>query len=496
MDHSESSFTNNNNYNNNGNRREESNLIFRKHRLTELQTEAQTIQTICKNDPDRIKSYGSKNDGIMAKMLLSRLLYFSGGGTTPTDTINHHNQQQQQNLREQLLIPLWFSFGLAASINRPIIKENQTFSKKDRKALYTFLNNQNPLEHNIDKNGRIQFESIFDSTNNTGTGMKKEGPQIHLELGAGSGDWIVTQAQCNPKDWYVSVELRADRVAQTFAKCLLAGGGDETTKIVENVCVIGAEAGSLLRQHIQPQSISTIFINHPEPPTQTFASDLDSIMKKNNEPAHMLQSSTLLEIGKCLRPNGQGRLVIVTDNRWYARLICLSLQKAMLLYSPPDNERHEYLFHNHNPSHHHFGGGKKLFHVETFHYHQNDKKKKQISDVIMYEGKPSEQIGHYVPSTAASSSNSSSSVGSSYFDRLWMSGAGKHAEMKKRFIIVMESYDPNTASLKATTTTNYNIKKGKKNKKRSQARQEKRNQMRLERKRQAAMLQKESKPES
>ena len=482
MDDSESSFTNNNN------RREESNLIFRKHRLTELQTEAYTIQSICTNDPDRIISYGAKCDGILAKMLLSRLLYFSGGGTTPTCTNKQQQHEQQQKLREQLLIPLWFSFGLAAAINRPIIKDDQTFSKKDRKALYKFLNNKNPLEHNIDNNGRIQFESIFDSTSK-GAGMKIDGSQLHLELGAGSGDWIVTQAQCNPKDWYVSVELRADRVAQTFAKCLLVDGGEGKSKIVENVCVIGAEAGSLLRQHIQPQSISTIFINHPEPPTQTFTSDLDSIMKQNNEPAHMLQSSTLLEIGKCLRPNGQGRLVIVTDNRWYAKLICFTLQKAMLLYSPPDNERHTHLFNNHDPSHHHFGG-KKMLHVETFHYHQNDKRKKQISDVIMYEGKPSEQIGHYVPST--------SSKGSSYFDRLWMSGAGKHAEMKKRFIIVMESYNPNSASFNTTSTTKCIVKKGqgKKNKKRSQARQEKRNQMRLERKRQAAMLQNDSEQES
>ena len=52
--------------------------------------------------------------------------------------------------------------------------------------------------------------------------------------------------------------------------------------------------------------------------------------------------------------------------------------------------------------------------------------------VGLFQGQPNETIGH--PKVETSSLEN---VGTSYFDRLWRSGGGRHAEKNIRFIIVM-----------------------------------------------------------
>ena len=101
--------------------------------------------------------------------------------------------------------------------------------------------------------------------------------------------------------------------------------------------------------------------------------------------------------------NGKGRLIIVTDNLIYARLICQTLVRTLekinkLVGLVPSEVRD-------------------LRRVESF----------GNASIHLYEGKPSQSIGHYKPQKIEG--------GTSYFDRLWRTGAGKHADMRKRFII-------------------------------------------------------------
>lgn len=51
--------------------------------------------------------------------------------------------------------------------------------------------------------------------------------------------------------------------------------------------------------------------------------------------------------------------------------------------------------------------------------------------VRLFEGSPNDAVGHAVPAGGS---------GSSYFDRLWRTGAGTHAERRKRYAIVMRTY--------------------------------------------------------
>jgi hypothetical protein len=120
----------------------------------------------------------------------------------------------------------------------------------------------------------------------------------------------------------------------------------------------------------------------------------------------MLNSSILVLALKCLKQSS-GRLIIVTDNRMYARLICASLSKVALKLQPGSVEQLSL------PS---------MRSIET------------LGSFSVYEGQPGEEIGH---------TRIASNSGQSYFDRLWKTGAGAHSERNKRFIIAVRKSNKN-----------------------------------------------------
>jgi tRNA G46 methylase TrmB len=249
----------------------------------------------------------------------------------------------------------------------------------------------------IDGEGFLDLKKVFLETelSSVAPNRKRGGRAIHIEIGSGFGDWIVHQAQQNQSEDYVAVELRADRVAQTFMKTML------TVPRLQNLVSVGAECGSFLRERIRPNTVASIFVNYPEPPTQTYGaseSALSEILSGGQEPAHMLNSSTLRVALCCLDPKNSGRLVIVTDNRWYARLICVTLVKALRCLS--------HLFNSVKLDE------KGFTPVETF--------SEDNIDVVLYEGQPSAALGQ--------------PQGSSYFDRLW-----SHSKKRLRFVVMIET---------------------------------------------------------
>eukprot|EP00559_Dactyliosolen_fragilissimus_P004037 CAMPEP_0184859472 /NCGR_PEP_ID=MMETSP0580-20130426/4460_1 /TAXON_ID=1118495 /ORGANISM="Dactyliosolen fragilissimus" /LENGTH=994 /DNA_ID=CAMNT_0027356111 /DNA_START=159 /DNA_END=3143 /DNA_ORIENTATION=+ len=515
----------------NSNRREVSNSIFRKHRLGELKSEINTIQSICSfsnNDNKkngRNPSFTLKKSGMLAKIILTRLLYFSGGGTTGMEAITEKYDQKEGNIclsldndneikeekvksiRSNLIETLWMSFGLAASVGRNcdldgIIKINNTelraLKKKDHASIRNHIGQAEYSKSVLNNNGCLDFSSVFRPIEETQGEQAKDRniessdeQHLHIELGAGSGEWITNQAKANPKDRYISVELRADRVAQTFCRCML-----HLPKPIENVCCVGAECGTFLQCRIPDSSVDTIFVNHPEPPTQTYGAqskeNIEKLIQNGREPAHMLHSKTLRIIGKCLKAKGKGRLVIVTDNRWYARLICLTLQYVL---SAKDSSLEPCFFDTLDSP---------IKVTESF---LNPKNDPSLLPLLLLEGTPDETFGHFRVKRGHDSSKNESHNGSSYFDRLWQSGGGKHAEISKRFIIVARSCggknepnnvinsmlnrrkfqyasQPTRMSKKsdARPSSSPNQENKSKNKKKSSAKQERRNKRRLEKK--------------
>mmetsp|Transcript_12093 Transcript_12093/g.14593 ORF Transcript_12093/g.14593 Transcript_12093/m.14593 type:complete len:119 (+) Transcript_12093:78-434(+) len=96
---------------------------------------------------------------------------------------------------------------------------------------------------------------------------------------------------------------------------------------------------------------------------------------------------------------------------------------------------------------------------------------KDSQKVYLYEGKPGESIGHKAVQNQTN--------GSSYFDRLWRSGAGAHAQAKKRFIIVMQRGVTHEAKNRSGNATAKVCGNARKNQKKSEAKQKRRNERRL-----------------
>lgn len=245
---------------------------------------------------------------------------------------------------------------------------------------------------------------------------------IYIELGSGSGDWIVCQAFANPSTNYVAVELRADRVAQTLTNLALSQHDKAKSAFfapLSNLCCVGSECGTFLRTRVENDSISKIFVNHPEPPTQTYGAEDDSIAFtiETQEPAHMLNSNTLFHAAQCLKLHGEGKLIIVTDNLWYARLVCLTLVKLLT--------RHPRILEQMD-----LEGDPDLNLSQLFHVPNSERK---VSLFVSH--------GVLLPDVIGVS-NVNREEGSSFFDRLWRVGAGKHAHKTDRYIIAMQTCRP------------------------------------------------------
>ncbi|CAJ1905814.1 unnamed protein product [Cylindrotheca closterium] len=382
----------------------ESNTLYRGHRLSEFESEAKTIKDIVSNKQDE----GSRSREL-ARRLLLRLLVFSGGGTTDLELANEAKSEEDCSVQHRLVHAAYFNYGLdipLKSLGVEFGKDIKVLRKRDCNRILGSVGLQGGI---IDDTGLVDFRRLF----NAGTGKTKSKRRkkriLEIELGSGFGDWVVKQAMTFPEKDYLAVELRADRVGQTFARSSILS----SVSPLENLCSVGAESGSLLLDHVAKELVSTIYINHPEPPTQTFGAEttnLEAIMSGGDEPAHMLCSRTLVAAAKCLTKSSHGKLVIVTDNHWYGRLICATFVRIARqnpnLFQPVDLSKHHY-------------EEVEAFPVGTLN---------QLP-VIMYEGQPGEAIGH--------AKLNKDDKGSSYFDRLWRSGAGSHAEKRSRFVIVM-----------------------------------------------------------
>ena len=448
--------------------------------MSELRTEALALRGTCSdnNSPEKTNIV-TRDAKSFSRLLMTRLFYFSGGGTTQalgSDGKQVGKKDDNSLTYQRLTNSLWSSFGLKETAHRVIENEDEggdlvnifRLKKKSVKQLPNFLDaelcarlRKQLVGVNCDtlsEDGCLNFNTIFCSD-----GKKEEGsslPPLHIELGSGSGDFFVTQSKLNPTENYVTVELRADRVAQTFFKCI-------AQNTFKNMCCVGSDCGSFLRERVSSSQCRTIFVNHPEPPTQTYDNE------SPDEPAHMLNSANIRLAANCLEKDGKGRLIIVTDNLIYAKFLCRTMTRVMVDGSLVG------LHPSQVPD---------LRTVDSFIVENS-----RSSKLWLYEGKPSSSIGHFY-----GNGGNGADKGTSYFDRLWRTGAGKHADMKKRYIVALRTSGGTdiighhredsvaTKSYKARkkNSDGHAKKKEKKPKKRNAEAQKRRNERRLLKKQQ------------
>lgn len=401
-------------------KRSESNILFREHRINEIRSEAKSLSIFlseCALSEDQCKL-------LLVRFLETRLIYLGGGGTTDLlatrqNITSESKAPHKSNLELDILRSIWFSFGLAEARGKKLVMPD---ARQDSLHAVTWGPDVKKILKQrkiFDEDGSINLKSIFTfqripcvERNKT----EKDRP-VFIELGSGSGDWITTQANANREVDYISVELRSDRVAQNFAKGILNYSNPKSLKgrviapALTNLCCVGAESGSFL-QRIKLKSVERIYCNHPEPPIQK-GEDLDlNVDLDNEEMGHMLNSKTLLLAAERLKPSGQGEFIVVTDNKWYANLIAKTFLKVMrdtegLLASRGISTKALKEYNTISDEKHH---------------------------ITIFKGQPCETIGYYRPLVPNGQRS-----GTSYFDRLWRTGAGSYAEKLDRFIIVMQS---------------------------------------------------------
>jgi Putative methyltransferase len=386
--------------------------------LSEIETEAKTIKDIC----EECVQNGALATRDLTRRLCTRLVYLSGGGTSKIGTTAESNEimsPTSKSIQRQLINSLFFGFGLSAVTSKMAIPVSDSrlapLKQKECNRILGTIGLQGGI---LSDDGTLNLHRIFSAGIGITKSQKKQKmkhQRVEVELGAGFGDWIVRKAIETPTTNYMAVELRADRVAQIFARTAILSASNP----ISNLCVVGGDSGSLLSQYLSPASIDAVYINHPEPPTQTYGADVDallSIMQGGEEPAHMLQSNILVAAIGALKRSPKSKLIIVTDNKWYARLICVTLHKVKKMYP----------------------GRLETFDLpkadESFHKVEIPEIEEAAEDCLatIFEGQPNETIGYPL---------SREGGGNSYFDRLWRAGAGTHAEMRTRFVFVERATD-------------------------------------------------------
>eukprot|EP00940_MAST-03C_sp_MAST-3C-sp2_P000964 g964.t1 len=217
---------------------------------------------------------------------------------------------------------------------------------------------------------------------------RRERRALKMEIACGSGEWVVAQARedADRADW-VALELRHSRVHEVYTRMVFEG--------LRNLCVVGGDAREILRRHVAPTSVHHLFVNHPEPPSQTASTSILEAARAS-EGRHLLDSAffTTMHASLCTG----GRLTIVTDNEWYGRLllqIVYGLRTGHVLFASPD-----------------ISSSSIQIHAES-------------GKLALWAGQPDASCGH-----AASAS--------SYFDRLWKTGVSRHASASQRYFLYLE----------------------------------------------------------
>eukprot|EP00605_Chrysophyceae_sp_TOSAG23-4_P002530 GSChrysophyteH1.ASY1.ANO1.2795.1 assembled CDS len=172
---------------------------------------------------------------------------------------------------------------------------------------------------------------------------------VKLELCCGNGDWIVEQARADlGRAFWIGAELRSDRTHAALTRAVLLG--PRLHEDLQNLALVSGDAVSLLRDRIPFDSVSAIFINHPEPPERAMQADrskkkhvakASTVGQSRAQGSHLLTPDFLKLCLKVLKPGIEqtsgGTLAIATDSLPYAKLLAESLAH---LSNPQEGRSH------------------------------------------------------------------------------------------------------------------------------------------------------------
>lgn len=128
------------------------------------------------------------------------------------------------------------------------------------------------LEENV--NRKIDFTDIFG----------RRGP-VHVEIGSGKGTFLVNQAKALEDVYFLGIEW-----ANKYYRAAVDRIGRWNLK---NVRIIRTDAASLIREYIDDASVDWFHIYYPDP-----------WPKKRHKKRRFFSNENILELLRCLKPNG------------------------------------------------------------------------------------------------------------------------------------------------------------------------------------------------
>ncbi|CAE7444436.1 unnamed protein product [Symbiodinium natans] len=143
----------------------------------------------------------------------------------------------------------------------------------------------------------LRWTHVFDCS------AESLGP-VHLELGAGGGEWVAAQAAHDSHVKWVALEIMRDRAHSILEKAAFQD--------LRNICIICGEAARTLESLVPSNSVSHIFINFPEPPFVSGDEAAESSF-------HMMTDELFIEMHRILQSGC--RITILSDNARYMRTL-------------------------------------------------------------------------------------------------------------------------------------------------------------------------------
>mmetsp|Transcript_38751 Transcript_38751/g.77175 ORF Transcript_38751/g.77175 Transcript_38751/m.77175 type:complete len:923 (-) Transcript_38751:50-2818(-) len=352
--------------------------------------------------------------------------------------------------------------------------------------------------------GKIVFPALFkpvDYLNGGSVGSKQDittssaataldDLPVKLEVCSGDGEWIVAQAEADwttvqaststgasvervPRALWVALELRCDRIQHTLAHYILsnpvatlcgAATSSSSSSIIadaapiHNLALLGGNAAKIIPERVGSESISEIFINHPQPPDRvTGGGDVNSGYNKlhnskstaagagksggsaqeKNQGAHLLTQEFFAQLVRILKPGGA--ITIVTDNQSYGKSLAASIAALPAQDCQTQQNIHEQIYAAAATPDASYKavltGGVDRFSLPSDWDHSLDDSHAVIAlptaaspvsvkqcgcTVDLWRGEPGPEIGHVVQA-------------SSYFDRMWDLG-----QKKRRWFIYVK----------------------------------------------------------
>lgn len=160
----------------------------------------------------------------------------------------------------------------------------------------------------------IDWHKVFDNDNT----------EVIIEVGSGTGEWIVNKCLQHPTINFVACEVSPVRINQIYTRMALEG--------LKNLVIVQGDAFVLLEELVAPKSVHQIYVNFPQPPwfsawryrllnTKFFTLCHQALVKSKLVVDAKDQDVTDDRYGL----NGQGFVTIVTDDGSYVYLLLREL---------------------------------------------------------------------------------------------------------------------------------------------------------------------------